>query len=514
MVGEKGPGSRPGWLVGAGVAIVAVVAAFLALRPAPPDAPATEAAAPAPPAAPVAAPEAPATPAATAESAPPQEAPAEAAPEPTAETAAAPPPAEAPAAEAPPAEAPAETAAAPAEAAAPPAEAAAEAAPEAAPDTAAAPPAAPALPEPPRFDTVRVTPDGGATVAGRAEPGAEVAVLVDAETVAVTTANAQGSFATLFTLPPSTAPRLLTLRMRTPGGEELASSDQVVLAAVAPAVAAAPPAAELVAEAAAGTAPSSGAPAEVVAEASAEAADEAPAENTAEIPAETPAAILLTAEGVRVLQPGTQDPASPPRVTIDAISYTPEGEVRFAGRGLPGAVVRLYLDDAALADLPVAADGGWGDMVPGIAPGLYALRADMIDGTGAVLARFATPFRRETAERLALAAGPKLPIPEAAPETAPQTAPEAAPDAAAPDTAPDTAAETAPATVAAETAAAAPAGPVTVTVQPGFTLWGIAQDRFGSGLLYVQVFEVNRDQIRDPDLIYPGQVFTLPDPQD
>ncbi|HSF63961.1 MAG TPA: LysM peptidoglycan-binding domain-containing protein, partial [Paracoccaceae bacterium] len=53
-----------------------------------------------------------------------------------------------------------------------------------------------------------------------------------------------------------------------------------------------------------------------------------------------------------------------------------------------------------------------------------------------------------------------------------------------------------------------------VTVQPGFTLWGIAQDRFGSGFLYVQVFEANRDQIRDPDLIYPGQVFTLPQAAD
>ncbi len=52
--------------------------------------------------------------------------------------------------------------------------------------------------------------------------------------------------------------------------------------------------------------------------------------------------------------------------------------------------------------------------------------------------------------------------------------------------------------------------PVTVTVQPGFTLWGIATERFGEGTMYVQVFEANRDAIRDPDLIYPGQVFTLP----
>jgi nucleoid-associated protein YgaU len=51
---------------------------------------------------------------------------------------------------------------------------------------------------------------------------------------------------------------------------------------------------------------------------------------------------------------------------------------------------------------------------------------------------------------------------------------------------------------------------VTVTVQPGVTLWASARDRFGDGVLYVQVYEANKDRIRDPDLIYPGQVFTVP----
>jgi len=49
-----------------------------------------------------------------------------------------------------------------------------------------------------------------------------------------------------------------------------------------------------------------------------------------------------------------------------------------------------------------------------------------------------------------------------------------------------------------------------VIVQPGSTLWAIARERYGEGILYVQVFAANRDKIRDPDLIYPGQVFDLP----
>jgi len=39
----------------------------------------------------------------------------------------------------------------------------------------------------------------------------------------------------------------------------------------------------------------------------------------------------------------------------------------------------------------------------------------------------------------------------------------------------------------------------------------ISREHYGEGILYVRVFEANRDRIRDPDLIYPGQVFALPD---
>jgi nucleoid-associated protein YgaU len=47
-------------------------------------------------------------------------------------------------------------------------------------------------------------------------------------------------------------------------------------------------------------------------------------------------------------------------------------------------------------------------------------------------------------------------------------------------------------------------------VQPGFTLWQIATENYGDGMLDVKVFEANKGQIRDPDLIYPGQIFAVP----
>ncbi len=52
---------------------------------------------------------------------------------------------------------------------------------------------------------------------------------------------------------------------------------------------------------------------------------------------------------------------------------------------------------------------------------------------------------------------------------------------------------------------------LSVTVQTGDTLWAISRDRYGDGLLYVRVFEANRESIKNPDLIYPGQVFTIPE---
>ena len=47
-------------------------------------------------------------------------------------------------------------------------------------------------------------------------------------------------------------------------------------------------------------------------------------------------------------------------------------------------------------------------------------------------------------------------------------------------------------------------------VQPGNSLWRIARRSYGAGLRYTVIYEANRSQIRRPDLIYPGQVFTIP----
>jgi nucleoid-associated protein YgaU len=98
--------------------------------------------------------------------------------------------------------------------------------------------------------------------------------------------------------------------------------------------------------------------------------------------------------------------------------------------------------------------------------GVYTLRVDEIAADGSVVSRVETPFQREPVQTiLALAE--------------------------------EEAADTAPVRL--------------VTVQPGNTLWGISRRSYGEGTLYVRVFDANKERIKDPDLIYPGQVFTVPD---
>ena len=49
-----------------------------------------------------------------------------------------------------------------------------------------------------------------------------------------------------------------------------------------------------------------------------------------------------------------------------------------------------------------------------------------------------------------------------------------------------------------------------VVVQPGNSLWRIARRVYGQGVRHTLIFDANQDQIRDPDLIYPGQIFVVP----
>jgi nucleoid-associated protein YgaU len=59
-------------------------------------------------------------------------------------------------------------------------------------------------------------------------------------------------------------------------------------------------------------------------------------------------------------------------------------------------------------------------------------------------------------------------------------------------------------------AVAAPPVARTYTVKAGDTLGAIAKEHLGSAGAYMTIFELNKDQLTDPDKIKPGQILRLP----
>jgi nucleoid-associated protein YgaU len=174
------------------------------------------------------------------------------------------------------------------------------------------------------------------------------------------------------------------------------------------------------------------------------------------------------ANGVRVLQPVVSDqaPEVMSTVALDTITYDETGEVLLAGRALGEGSVNIYLNNQPITTSQINPEGDWRIDLPQVDTGVYTLRIDEVTADGNVVSRIETPFKREEAAAVAA--------------------------------------------VFAEDTANAAFEVAVRTVQPGSTLWAIARDQFGSGVMYVAVFEANRDLIRDPDLIYPGQVFRMP----
>jgi len=143
-------------------------------------------------------------------------------------------------------------------------------------------------------------------------------------------------------------------------------------------------------------------------------------------------------------------------LSVDAVDYDETGKLSITGSAPAGARVNLYLSGKFIGHARASEKGVW-HLSPNhaVKPGLYRLRADQVDAAGKVTARVAIPFSR------------------------------------------------------AATVAALKPGTF-VTVQPGNSLWRLARRTYGEGLRYTVIYEANKKQIQDPDLIYPGQVFALP----
>ena len=396
----------------------------------------------------------------------------------------------------------------------------------------------------PKFDVVRIEDDGSALIAGQADGRGHVILSVDGVEQAEARADLSGTGQfVIFAFIPSTGDQQsLKLHLYAEDGSGPVVSAQTVFVAPATAVATATDstATPVQEEVTASERPDTAAEIET---ASTDVAT--PEANVDEAPATV---ILADEDGVRVLQDGAPS-AAKPAVTIDTISYSSNGDVILGGRGQAGNFVRIYLDNQFLATSKIAADGYWALELSDIEPGIYTLRVDELNAAGDVVSRAETPFKREAAEELAelMAAGTETEEPSA--EGPSESAAEAEvvdaealasvePEAA-DDPQPEEVVTQEEVNVQAEVAQLNPQGEQSSdggslvvegqpadtasvlrtpskkfrvrTVQPGSTLWAIAKESYGAGIEYFKVFEANKERIRDPDLIYPGQVFEIPD---
>jgi nucleoid-associated protein YgaU len=141
---------------------------------------------------------------------------------------------------------------------------------------------------------------------------------------------------------------------------------------------------------------------------------------------------------------------------VNTVDYDEVGQLIISGQATPKASVIVYLNNRVIGKSAVDGNGAW-EIRPGnrVKPGLYTLRADQVTPSGKVSSRISMPFSRAS------------PIEET------------------------------------------PSEPF-VIVQPGNSLWRIARKSFGSGFRFTTIYEANKERIKNPDLIFPGQVFIMP----
>ena len=262
----------------------------------------------------------------------------------------------------------------------------------------------------PSFDIVKVDPSGHAVIAGRAAPGAKVAVLDGDKILGEVTADDRGEWVLVPTNPMAPGERQLTLEATDPAtGTKTKSSDTVALA-VAPS------------------------------------ASGAPGSGTV--------AVLLPGNASQPAQALQVPNARGGSLSLDTAEYGDTGKLMLSGHATPGATLQLYADNQHVATVTADADGKWSSVSPHPkSTGKIELRIDQLAADGSVAQRVAEPFEPQTASLVPIGS---------------------------------------------------------YTVQPGNSLWVIARRAYGNGLDYTVIFGANKEHISDPNLIYPGQVITLP----
>jgi len=143
-------------------------------------------------------------------------------------------------------------------------------------------------------------------------------------------------------------------------------------------------------------------------------------------------------------------------ITIDTVDYDGSGRLNIGGKAPTKATINLYLNEEFLGRSVSNKRGLW-HQTPNrkVKQGKYTLRADLVGKNGQVTSRVEVVFARS------------IPLSGIKPG-------------------------------------------VLIVVEPGRSLWRIARKTYGAGLRYTIIYEANKDQIKNPNMIFPGQVFSLP----
>ena len=338
--------------------------------------------------------------------------------------------------------------------------------PEPAAPVAAQAPAAQARHKVPVFDLLRVEPDGSVVIAGQAEPNADVEVVAGATVLGKTKAGSNGDFAVVLDEALKPGDHQLVLRA-TGTDNKAATSAQTAIVSV---------------------------PDTASGQVLALVEEPGQASRLITRPQAAPEAAPQpeSQKGGRVLTPaaapsaGSAAPEAAKNAPIAIEAVEIEGDSVFvAGSAKGGSRVIVHANDILLGSSHVSPAGRF--LVQGhqaLAVGDYIVRADLLDGANRILATARVPFRREAGENISA------------------VAPAA------------TSAATASASQGADGAPQSPALQKvegSVIIRRGDNLWTISKRTYGKGTRYTTIYLANRDQIRNPDLIWPGQVCTMPD---
>jgi nucleoid-associated protein YgaU len=186
------------------------------------------------------------------------------------------------------------------------------------------------------------------------------------------------------------------------------------------------------------------------------------ATKTAGKESQTALAVLLPkssdAPAILLQKPEPKGGPSANKLSVDTVDYDDKGNVVVSGSAPSGTKVRTYVDNKPVGLSQADQKSSW-QLKPKaeVAPGSHTLRVDQVDDKGRVVSRIELPFVRVAASD-----------------------------------------------VLSTTAR------FRVIVQPGNSLWRIARRVYGSGDRYTIIYQANDNQIRNPDMIFPGQVFNLP----